>query len=285
MRVVIALAVLSMLFLSTAAGADLATLEAKGLKLKKTKDGSVVEVYVGPGATLAPAEYKVLGEFRDTLTRVNLCANEPRLNGEILAAIGPLPKVEQFFSNGARLLDDDFRHFAGWTSLKKFGLDHWGWFETPTKRKVGPGVAHLASLPHLEELRLGGCRVDDPAIEAVAKLQGLKSLDIFHLGYTDQGVASLRSLKKLTKLRINGGLLTNKSLEHLAAIDSLETLTLSEMKLDYPGGFVHLKKLDKLTKIELQKVKTSDEDVSKLKADHPAAEVTWTKPEDPPKGR
>ena len=285
MRNVLNPAILFLAIVSTAMGADLTTLEAKGLTVRKAKDGAVIEAYVGPKATLTPADYKAIGEFRDTLTRLNLSANEPRLNGEILAAIGPMPKVEQFFSNGARLLDDDFRHFAGWTSLKKFGLDHWGWFETPNKQKVGPGLVHLAALPHLEELRLGGCRVGDPAIEAVAKMEGLISLDIFHLGYSDQGTAALGSLKKLVKLRINGGLLTGKSLENVSAIQSLETLTLSEMKLDYAGGFEHLKKLGKLTKIELQKVKASDDDVSRLKADHPAAEVTWTKPEETPKGR
>ena len=125
---------------------------------------------------------------------------------------------------------------------------------------------------------------DDRAIEAVAKMEGLKSLDISHLGYTDQGTAALRSLKHLTKLRINGSLLTNKSLENVSAIPSLETLTLGEMKVDYAGGLEHLKKLPKLTKIGLEKVKASEEDVSKLKADHPAAEVTWTKPEVSPKG-
>ena len=284
MRIVLNVVVLSMLFSSMAAGADLAAWEAKGLKLKKARDGAIIEAYVGPQATLSPTEYKVLGEFRNTLLVLSLNASEPRLTGEILAAIGPMPKVERFFSNGARLLDDDFRHFAGWTSLKKFGLDHWGWFETPNKQKVGPGVAHLASLPCLEELRLGGCRVEDPAIEAVAKIQGLKSLDIFHLGYTDRGVAALHSLKKLTTLRINGGRLTNKSLEHVSGLELLETLTLSEMTLTYTGGLEHLKKLRKLKKIELQKTATSDEDVAKLKADHPTAEVTWTKP-DPPQGR
>ena len=284
MRIVLSLLMLSMLFLSTAVGADLAALEAKGLKVRKAKDGTVTEAYVGPKATLAPAEYKVIGEFRDTLITLNLSANEPRLSGEILAAIGPMPKVERFFSNGARLLDDDFCHFAAWTSLKKFGLDHWGWFEPPHKQKVGPGVAQLAALPHLEELRLGGCRVEDPAIEAVAKIEGLKSLDIFHLGYTDNGVAALRSLKRLVKLRINGPRLTNKSLEHVAGLESLETLTVSEMTVTYPGGLEHLKKLRNLKEIELEKVTTSDEDVAKLKADHTAAEVTWTKPE-PPKSR
>ena len=103
----------------SASEADLAALEAKGLKFKKARDGAVIEAYVGPEATLSPAEYKVIGEFRDTLVALTLNASEPRLTGEILAAIGPMPKVERFFSNGARLLDDDFRHFAGWTSLKR----------------------------------------------------------------------------------------------------------------------------------------------------------------------
>ena len=58
------------------------------------------------------------------------------------------------------------------------GLDHWGWFETPDKKFVGPGLAHLAVLPHLDWLRLGGCRIGNPAVEALAKIKSLQYVEM-----------------------------------------------------------------------------------------------------------
>ena len=210
-------------------------------------------------------------------------SKEPALNGAVLAAIGPLPKVEQFFSNGARLLDDDFKHFAGWTGLRRFGLDHWGWFETPDKAFVGPVIAHLAVLPHLEWLRLGGCRIGDPAVKALAKIKSLQYVDLFHDQITDEGIrnsAACRTCGSLSSAAVHPRI-TDASLEHLSAILTLEKIHFRETWLTYAKGFVHLKRLPKLRLVALAKVLATEEDIVKLRADHPQAEVQWTQPTRP----
>ena len=53
---------------------------------------------------------------------------------------------------------------------------------------------------------------------------------------------------------------------------------MGETCLTYGQGFVHLKKLPKLKLISLEKLIATDEDVAKLKADHPQAKVKWTQP-------
>lgn len=262
--------------------ADVAALEAKGVKFKRAQDGTIEELHVGPDALLTLDDYRVLGRYRDTLRRVSLCAKEPALNGAVLAAVGPLPKVEQFFSNGARLLDDDFKHFAGWTGLRRFGLDHWGWFETPDKKFVGPGLAHLAVLPHLDWLRLGGCRIGNPAVEALAKIKSLQYVDLFHDQITDEGIPDLRSLPDLRVIKLGPQFtprITDASLEHLSAIPTLEEIHFSETWLTYAKGFVHLKRVPRLRAVALVKVLATADDVAKLKADHPRAEIQWTEPD------
>ena len=71
------------------------------------------------------------------------------MNGEVLVVVGPLPKVEQFFSNEARLLDDDFTHVAGWTALRRFGPGPLRLVRDakPEVRRPGPDPAGRAAAP------------------------------------------------------------------------------------------------------------------------------------------
>ena len=60
----------------------------------------------------------------------------------------------------------------------------------------------------------------------------------------------------------------------------MEAITIGETWLTYDKGFVNLKKLPGLKLISLEKLIATDEDVAKLRADHPQAEVKWTKPDE-----
>jgi hypothetical protein len=72
---------------------------------------------------------------------------------------------------------------------------------------------------------------------------------------------------------------TDASLAHLAEIPTLEEIHYSEAWLTYAQGFVHLKKLPRLRLIALAKVLATTDDVARLKADHPSAEIQWTEPD------
>ena len=279
-----ALAVVAGLLTQTALAADagdtVASLEAKGVKLKKEKDGTVSGVFVGPTSTMTLDDFKAIGKL-PALRQLNLSPKEPPLNDETLAALGTLDHAEVFFANGAKFTDEGFKVFATWKNLQRFGLDHWGWFETKDKKLVGPGLAYLSALPKLTSIRLGGCRIDDAAATALAKITSLETLDIQHEGITDAGVVQLATLPKLRSIRLALGLrISDVSLVHLSARPTLEAITIGETWLTYDKGFVNLKKLPGLKLISLEKLIATDEDVAKLRADHPQAEVKWTKPDE-----
>ena len=99
---------------------------------------------------------------------------------------------------GAKLTDDGFKALAGWKSLKQFGLDHW--FRAKKDVPIGAGLAHLAALPHLESVRLGGCMIGSEGMEALSRIKSLKKLDVFHTFYVND--EDLRHLAKLPDLRI-----------------------------------------------------------------------------------
>ena len=136
-----ALAVVASLLTQTAfaagAGETVAALEAKGVKFKKEKDGTVSGVFIGPAATLTLDDLRAIGKL-PALRQLNLSPKAPPPNDEMLAALGTLDTVEIFFANGAKFTDEGFKVFATWKNLQRFGLDHWGCSRRRTRSWSGP---------------------------------------------------------------------------------------------------------------------------------------------------
>ena len=256
-------------------------LEAKGAKVKKTPAGVVTELSIGGVKGITPDDYRVVGQCRN-LVSLNLSAEDQRFNDEAAAQLTGLDRLEKFFSNGAQLTDDGFKSLAAWKSLRQIGFDHW--FRTKKDQPIGAGLAHLAALPNLESVRLGGCMIGNEATEALATIKTLKKLDVFHTFYVND--EALLPLQKLPELRIFIAgpqfqpRLTDEALRILSGIKSLEEISLTETWLTYDGGFKHLASLPRLKKLSIPKVVASDEDVAKLKAELPNLTVEWTKPDD-----
>ncbi len=74
--------------------------------------------------------------------------------------------------------------------------------------------------------------------------------------------------------------ITDATLAALGTVPTLEEIDINETILTYEHGFSHLKGIASLKKIVLNKVIISDDDIAKLKADHPSADVQWTKADD-----
>jgi hypothetical protein len=262
-----------------AAGASLA---ARGAKIKADKDGAVIEIYLPPTTEMTPQDFQALGKLV-TLKSIYSNAKGLPLNDQTALELAHLDKLESFFANGTELTDDGFKAFEGWKNLKTFGMDHWGWHIAP-RGTLGPGLAHLAACPNLESVRLGGCRVDNRVTEALAQIKSLQSVDLQHaLAVTDEGISALRALPKLRIAKLSPAFsprTTDASLVALGDIKTLEEIDVNETWLTYDKGFSHLKNLASLKKIVLNKVIASEEDIARLKADHPGADVQWTKADD-----
>jgi hypothetical protein len=260
----------------------IAWLEAKGARLRKEKNGEVSEIFIGHMVKMTLEDYRRIGKLKG-LKRIYLDIRELPVNDETLAAIGPMETVEFFFANGARLTEKGFRSLAAWKGIKSFGLDHWGWFTDPSGKTIfGTELAALGDLPALRSVRLGGCRIDNKATAALARIRTLEQVDLGHAyAVTDEGVASLVALPKLRVVKLSPQYttrITDRSLEHLGKVPTLEEIDITETLLTYDQGFSHLKGLKKLTKIRLQHVLTTEDDIAHLKKDHPKAKVEWKSP-------
>jgi Leucine Rich repeat len=257
------------------------TLKAKGVQVRQDKSGAVTEVSAAYKTTLALDDYKKIGEFR-SVRRIWLSPMGQPLDDQSLAALGPMESVENFFANGAKLTDDGMKGFAGWKNLKHLGFDHWGWFETPDKKMVGRGLAHLAKLPNLESIRLGGCRIDNAAATALAEIKTLRKLDLGHTSAIDDaGIPALAGLPKLTTIILSpqySPRITDASLEHLSKMPSLEEIDIAETLLTYNAGLSHLAKLPNLKLLKLTNVVAAKADVDRFRNERPQVTVTWTEP-------
>lgn len=262
------------------------SLITKGINIKAEKDGTIIEISVGPKSAITAEDYQLIGTLR-TLKRAAISPESLKLNDENAASLSKLDQLEKFFANGAELTDDGFKAFEGWKSLKSFGLDHWGWYapgHVARKDTLGPGLAHLASCPNLEHVRLGGCRVDNRVTEALAQCKSLQSVDLQHtMAVTDEGIAALKALPKLRIVKLSPQFsprITDATLVFLGDIKTLEEIEVNQTWLTYDKGFSRLKDLPSLKAVVLTQVIASEEDIAKLKADHPSATITWTKPDD-----
>jgi hypothetical protein len=257
------------------------SLEAKGIKVKKTSAGVVTGVNMGVLKGITIEDYRAIGRCRDLIT-LNLLAEDLPFNDDAAAQLTGLDRLEKFFSNGAQLTDEGFKSLASWKSLKHLGFDHW--FRTVKDRPIGAGLAHLAALPNLESVRLGGCQVGIEAMKALATIKTLKKLDLSHARWVDDD--SLQLLQELPDLRIliaspqYSPRLTDATLRILSGVKSLEEITLSEIWLTYDSGFKHLAALPRLKKLSLPKVIASEEDLKKLNALLPNLVVEWTQPDE-----
>ncbi|MDA0766356.1 MAG: hypothetical protein O3A92_05990 [Verrucomicrobia bacterium] len=62
------------------------------------------------------------------------------------------------------------------------------------------GVAHLASMPHLQRVKLNETAVTDAALDTISKLPELEYLNLVSTAVTDEGLKKLEGLSKLRKL-------------------------------------------------------------------------------------
>jgi hypothetical protein len=280
-RLILLLAFVAVPILARADEKELAAkLEERGARIRKDAAGIVTEIALSSTTVLTADDYPNFAKF-PKLHKLWMSPGGVKLNDETVKAMGVLPGVDYFFGGSAQFTDDGLKGFAEWKNLKYFGLDHWFGPEG-SKGYFGKGLAHLEALPQLEAVRLGGCRVDDEAPRALAKIKTLQKVDLFHTArVTDEGVAALQALPNL-KIVILGPQftprITDRSLEILSHIPTIEEINVTGTWLTYDDGFVHLKKLANLKALKLKDVFAEEKDVARLKAELPKLAVEWNLP-------
>lgn len=82
-------------------------------------------------------------------------------------------------------------------------------------------MAAIASLPHLQHLRLRLSPVNDEGLKQLSKCQSLWYVNLPHAACTAKGVAALAAIPKLRQLRLGSSRLGNEVTREIASIKSL----------------------------------------------------------------
>lgn len=125
------------------------------------------------------------------------------------------------------------------------------------------GLAHLAGMDDLENLRLNYTRVTDAGM---VHLRGLPKLKLLELAFTkvgDEGMASVSTLKELRWLALDKNPVTDKGLVHLQNCKKLESLRLNRLTIT-DDGLKSLEGLLNLNLLELVSTKVTDDGLASL---------------------
>jgi hypothetical protein len=267
------------------ASAGIDSLAKKGVQIKRDTSKNISELWIYDKVNLTIDDFHTIKEMPELKT-LFMRQISRQLDDELLGLLGPMTSVETLYTNMATISDDGMKSLAKWTNLKQLNLIHWGWAngwrQFPNQStKIGQGLSHLATLPHLKSLDLGGSRIDDSALAAVTAIKTLEELRLFHaVAVSDAGIPGLATLPKLRVVQFGSPRISDLALEHLSKITTLTHIEMDETWLTYANGFRYLKALPHLSRIILKNVITDEVDIAALKADHPQAQIEWTKPDE-----
>jgi Leucine-rich repeat (LRR) protein len=106
-------------------------------------------------------------------------------------------RSEQIRLDTAKVSDEDLKNLAGLEDkLRRINLSH---------TTIGDrGLAQIAELKQLEQLRLAGPQITDAGVAVLQSLPQLKHLHLIDVPLTDAGLAHLHGLKNLQSLYLDG---------------------------------------------------------------------------------
>lgn len=138
-------------------------------------------------------------------------------------------------------------------------------------------LAKLAKLPGLRALDLAYCKVSDEGLEYVAKLTGLRALNLSNTEVSDDGLKNLSKLENLRVLDLEGTWVSDAGIASLEGLGNLRSLNLCQNKpssealalrgqpLDVTDeGLKALAGMGKLSELNLQGSAVTDQGINDL---------------------
>jgi len=190
-------------------------------------------------------------------------------DGRIVALIG----------NGPWLRNESLRALKAMSELRSIRWDHNGFAGGPeTDLYDGTGFDALVD-SKLVDIKIG-LSFNNKGMEQCAKIKSLRSFSTVHSRATEAGIAFFAGHAGLTQFTIGQAATANVTEKTLGAITKIPNLTrigFYECYVTYAGGFALLAPFKgKLTEINLSMCMMTQEDLDKLKADHPQAKIITT---------
>jgi Leucine-rich repeat (LRR) protein len=169
----------------------------------------------------------LLPSFSFTIVKINLAHNR-KITDDDLAKLAPLKTTEDLLLGQDTITGVGCRHLAALPNLRTLQL--WA-------TRVGlEAVEQVATLNQLTSLNLGNNRnITDAALERIKGMKNLRTLNIGLTSITDEGLKNLRGLSNLTTLSVMRTTVSDNGLADLACLRKLESLNLRETRVTEEG--------------------------------------------------
>ncbi len=177
-----------------------------------------------------------------------------------------LPDLVEFSVRDGGITDGGLAPLAGLTQLRELRL-------TAT-RVNGPGLAHVSWLPRLEVLNLVAPSLENDSLSHLRLADNLQRLSLAAERITDEAVPYLAQIPKLTSLSIHDTSITGAGLRHLRSCQHLTRLSLGDRQLT-EEGIDQLKLMPNLERISAMEGALSPELEAKLRRARPVLEISF----------
>ncbi len=197
-------------------------------------------------------------------------------------AFQPDGRVVAISGNGVWLRDETLRSFRALPELRLVRMDHNGYLAN----HPSVDLYSARGFDALGDSKIGEVAItlgpSNAGLAEIVKIKNLKHLRIFHSRITDEGMEVLRNHPTLEELVVGEmGKVTAPSLEVIATIPNLRSVAFAEVYVPYEGGLEFLAPLSgQLQKIDLRMSLVSEDDLERLRAEHPEAEILTSTPEE-----
>ena len=178
-------------------------------------------------------------------------------DGEIELLLG-LPKLETVNLHNSDVSDEGLKKLTQNKSIKRLNLRR-------TAKITADGLASLVDLPNLQVLELlyNSQSVDNAALDHVAKLTGLRLLDLrgcFQVG--DEGLLKLKTLTRMEDLKLRCTELTDEGLAVIGSMPNLKYLTVEDANGMRCETLTAAKDNDNFKSLTLFRLDLDDEDLA-----------------------
>ena len=133
-------------------------------------------------------------------------------------------RITEIQISGRDLANYNFSFLASSRSLKRLTLNH---------SKIGlDAIEHLAHLDELKTLEIRNIGVTDNELKCtISNIDSLEDLSIGYNPVSFDGVVSLKHLTNLRHLELSGGMLTGSQIEEVKALLPATCVVISDMRL------------------------------------------------------
>lgn len=263
--------------------------EAEVVRAIAGRSGIEVEVGKLPGFAVDGAK-KALGELGVEVGELqSFSILDPKARQRALGFLyTPEGRIVAIRGNGPWLPNDSLRDLVALEELAFLSVDHNGHAGPQEEENPfnGAGLDALGD-SNLKAVQLG-LSFNDRGMEQAAKIKGLKEFRVGHSRASGAGIdffAGHPNLQAFSIAEMASDRVKPADLARIAKIPNLQEVGFKECYVTYDDGFVHLAPLKgQLETIDLRMSLFSEEDLERLKADHPTAEILTSTPEEIAKG-